>query len=242
MARYGSDKASTVTEAWMRPNDYARTYEQYFAPLREKPVTLLELGWGEWSPERKDHADPDNGGRSAYAWHDYFPRGEIVAIDIEAKRYDRRAWPRLHLYDQTSQTDSDKLAAIHDRHGDFDIIIDDASHVSSLTIASFKILWPMLKPGGYYCIEDLHTNYHDWYYGDAEADPNPNTERPTAMRWFTRLAHEPFYQGRHPRGPKVNGRKTLDWDCYPRQYWLGHRIEHISFHAPQLIVIQKAAT
>ncbi|WP_094359935.1 hypothetical protein [Mycobacterium marinum] len=242
MATHGSDKASTVTKRWQYPNNYCHTYENIFAPLREKPITLLELGWGEYSPERRDHTDPNNGGASARGWHDYFPNANIIALELEQKNFpDADRYPRITLYDQTNQTDTHALANIHTRHGDFDIIIDDASHISSLTIQSFQTLWPRLKPGGYYCIEDLHTSYHDWYYGPHEADANPDTRQPTAMAFFTRLAHEPFYRGERLHGPKIDGRRTTEWDCYPSQYWLGYRIESISFIAPQLIVIKKAA-
>jgi len=41
-------------------------------------------------------------------------------------------------------------------HGPFDIIIDDASHISPLSIRSFEILFKLLKRGGIYVIEDLH--------------------------------------------------------------------------------------
>jgi hypothetical protein len=42
---------------------------------------------------------------------------------------------------------------------DFDIIIDDGSHVGEHILTSFKILWSTVKPGGYYIIEDLHSIY-----------------------------------------------------------------------------------
>jgi len=38
----------------------------------------------------------------------------------------------------------------------FDIIIDDASHASYHQQNSFKVLFPSLRPGGLYIIEDLH--------------------------------------------------------------------------------------
>ena len=59
------------------------------------------------------------------------------------------------------------------------------------------------------------------------------------MHYFKRLADEPFYNGVNRRGPKVNGQRTTEWDCYPRKYWLGHRIESITFHAPQAVIIRK---
>ena len=53
------------------------------------------------------------------------------------------------------------------------MIIDDASHVGSLTSASFRHLFPRhLKPGGLYAIEDWGTGYWDsWSDGQRYRGP-----------------------------------------------------------------------
>lgn len=240
MACYGSDKSSAPSEPWMWGQDYCRrTYQGLFGPLRNRRLTLLELGWGEYDPERGDHSNPDNGGRSARAWSDYFRNGQIVAVDLAAKNFrDAEQYPRVHLYDRTDQTDPEALGRIHDAHGDFDIIIDDASHVSSLTIASFQLLWPWLKPGGLYVIEDLHSSYHDYYFGRDEAHRDPGQHGRTAMDFFKRIADEAFFSGRRMKGPAVDD-DPYSWDVYPRRHWLGYAVEEVRFCAPQLIVVRK---
>ena len=40
--------------------------------------------------------------------------------------------------------------------GQFDVIIDDASHVSRLQQFAFFKLWPEVKKGGIYVIEDIN--------------------------------------------------------------------------------------
>jgi hypothetical protein len=40
----------------------------------------------------------------------------------------------------------------------FDIIIDDGGHTVKQQRVSVETLWSSLKSGGYYIIEDLHTN------------------------------------------------------------------------------------
>jgi len=43
----------------------------------------------------------------------------------------------------------------------WDIIIDDASHYPPHQIISFQNLWPKLRPGGLYVVEDIETSYVD---------------------------------------------------------------------------------
>lgn len=58
------------------------------------------------------------------------------------------------------QADAPALeAAVHDAMGDepLDVVIDDASHLYGPTVASFETLFPMLRPGGWYLIEDWNS-------------------------------------------------------------------------------------
>jgi hypothetical protein len=236
-ARYGCDKGSHPAESWQWPMSYERTYGPLFAPLRDEPITLLELGWGEWDPDRKDHANPNNGGRSARAWRDYFtnPEAHIAVVDVEPKV---NTAPGVSLF-QGDQTDPEFLRSVYLQTGRFDIIIDDASHISSMTIESFKILWPYMKPGGLYCVEDLHSSYHDYYFGPLEAARNPAEHGGlTAVAFFKRLADEAFFNGQRKKGPAVD-QDPRSWDCYPRRYWMGYPVEEVRFCAPQLIVVRK---
>ena len=235
MVAAGSDKSSLPAESWQWGMDYTRRiYEDLFRPLRDEPITFLELGWGEWDPELRSHANPTKGGRSAAAWRTYFSRAQIHVVDIEDKV---NTIPDVHLW-KGSQADADFLEHLHRHTGDFDVVIDDASHVSSLTIRSFQILWPYLKPGGLYVVEDLHSSYHDYYFGKAEANRDPRQDHNTAMGFFKRLADDVFYTGVREKGPAVDG-DPRSWDCYPRQFWQGYEIETLTFAAPQAIVIRK---
>jgi hypothetical protein len=46
--------------------------------------------------------------------------------------------------------------------GDFDIIIDDGGHTMKQHQVSLGVLFEVLKPGGIYIIEDLHTCSGQW--------------------------------------------------------------------------------
>ena len=44
---------------------------------------------------------------------------------------------------------------VQETGGDFDIVIDDGGHQYKLILNSIQVLWPQVKPGGLYFIEDL---------------------------------------------------------------------------------------
>ena len=199
---------------------YTRRYEPLMAPIRNDPVTLLELGIG-------GDDNPTAGGQSLKMWADYFTNGHIIGLDLHPKTI---TLPDNVTIYTGSQDDPNVLADIHTAHGDFDVIIDDASHISSLTIKSFNILWPWLKPGGLYIVEDTHGAYHDWFYGRTEANPNPDAtlKQPTMMQFLRRLADETNFD------PSQDTEETL----YPKRYWKGFNVDSVTF-SYNLCIVRK---
>ncbi|CAE8599903.1 unnamed protein product [Polarella glacialis] len=45
---------------------------------------------------------------------------------------------------------------IKESGGEFDVVIDDGGHLNKQIRTSFETLWPAVKPGGFYFLEDLH--------------------------------------------------------------------------------------
>jgi SAM-dependent methyltransferase len=136
-----------------KPRHYLSHYETYFAPLREKPICILELGI-------------DKGG-SLLLWHDYFPKAKIAGLDIRPVAIEKN--PRTFVF-QGNQQDITLLDRIRNTVAPegFDIVIDDASHIGLPTKTSFWHLFEKhLKPGGVYVIEDWRVSYWDeWVDGD----------------------------------------------------------------------------
>jgi hypothetical protein len=156
-------------------------YEQLLAPLREHPFSLLELG--VWK------------GDSLEMWRDAFPLATIVGVDLAPPDID--LGPRVHIV-PGDQTDADLLGQVRADHAPdgFAVIIDDASHIGSLSAGSLKALYDEhLRPGGLYIIEDWGTGYMDtWPDGaepsgmvstdDLDRSPGPSTdggEEPRAL-------------------------------------------------------------
>lgn len=55
--------------------------------------------------------------------------------------------------DQANYTDLTRW--VKESGGNFDVIIDDGGHHTDMIWHSFQLLWPTVKPGGFYFIEDL---------------------------------------------------------------------------------------
>ena len=68
--------------------------------------------------------------------------------------------------------------------GGFDAIIDDGGHRNSQIATSFEWLWPAVRPGGVYFIEDMHVGY----MGNYE-DTKGKMIMPDVVRgWLAQLA------------------------------------------------------
>ena len=148
----------------MAPTSSARTvytphYHQILAHLRDRPIRLLEIGIGGYRSEQA-------GGSSLRMWADYFPAASIVGLDLEKKSF---AMPARVSIEQGSQADRRTLAAIAERHGPFDVIIDDGSHQPAHILTSFDELYPTMTPDGIYIVEDTQLSFRPELGGGNEA-------------------------------------------------------------------------
>jgi demethylmacrocin O-methyltransferase len=123
---------------------FADRYEAFFSAIRHEPLTILEIGIGGYK-------DPNKGGGSLRMWAEYFPNSVIVGLDSQQKILNLPANVRV---EQGSQTDVELLDSLVNGYNGFDIVIDDASHVTKNTIISFEALRPYTRM--FYVVEDLH--------------------------------------------------------------------------------------
>ncbi|MDT4915004.1 MAG: hypothetical protein QOC66_4132 [Pseudonocardiales bacterium] len=141
----GSDK---------RKHGYLGYYRRHLGRYRLARNVVFEIGVGRYASRSV--------GGSLALWRDYLPRSVIVGIDIYDK--DVRIG-RTVKFAQADQNDPAQLQAVVDLHGRPDIVIDDGSHVGEHINTSFEHLWPQLRPGGMYVIEDLATSYAPHFGG-----------------------------------------------------------------------------
>ncbi|MGN6617187.1 MAG: CmcI family methyltransferase [Ilyomonas sp.] len=155
---YGSDKWGS--------HFYTQHYSTHFRPFKTKKINLLEIGVGGYSSKSK-------GGESLYMWKRYFSKAKIFSVDIFDKSFLQEK--RIRIF-KGSQVDKDFIEnVVFKEMLEVDLIIDDGSHINEHVIETFKILFPKLKSGGIYVIEDTQTSYWPRFGGDSIDLNNPNT-------------------------------------------------------------------
>jgi len=132
---------------WMH---YFEVYHRHLQKFRGRPVTVVEFGV--------------QFGGSAQMWREYFgPDARIYGVDIDPRC---KAWeePGFTVF-IGDQADRRFLRRIGKKIGPIDVVIDDGGHFPAQQIATFEEMYPLVKPGGVFLIEDLHTNYRRSYGG-----------------------------------------------------------------------------
>ena len=131
---------------------YGDVYNSFFDSKRIVTGKMLEIGltWGY----------------SMKMWKEYFFNAEVYGMEYDMgdgetfqnslKELPDNMFDNIHYGDQSNRDDLSKLIAKY--NGNFDIIIDDGGHCINEQCISLGYLFPYVKSGGYYVVEDLHTN------------------------------------------------------------------------------------
>ena len=129
---------------------YFEIYDGHIGKWQDLPVKILEIGVQR--------------GGSLQIWREYLGlKAQVFGIDIDP-RCKAREGERIEIF-IGDQSDPDFLQSVGEAIGPVDIILDDGSHHMKDLTVSFLSLFKLVKPGGIYIAEDLHTCYWDGYGG-----------------------------------------------------------------------------
>lgn len=150
---YDAKKGEKVFR-YMYSHNYYLEYAKRFQSKRNSALKVLEIGV--------------NTGHSVLMWERYFPNATIYGIDIDlsithlginpkelTKDYDRI---KLFEFDACNKSNVDNF--FKENGGDFDIIIEDGSHLGHHQILSTLYYMPLLKENGIMVIEDIGLFYN----------------------------------------------------------------------------------
>jgi hypothetical protein len=157
-AFFAANRAGLPLDKWIH---YFPIYERHLAAYRGRPVRVLEIG-------------VYRGGGLELLRHYLGPEARLVGIDIDEAA--RTAVGGRYPVELGDQADAEFLRRVAEKHGPFDVIIDDGGHMVRQQIVSVETLFPLLQDGGTYLVEDCHTSY--WPEFD---DPAPAGQ--TFIEW-----------------------------------------------------------
>lgn len=99
-------------------------------------------------------------GGSLMMWQELFPEGVIVGVDNNKNS----TFPEGTIAIIGNQDDPEMAGYARTASpGGYDLIVDDASHEGHLSEVTFRLLFPLVKPGGYYVLEDWAVGYLPQY-------------------------------------------------------------------------------
>jgi predicted O-methyltransferase YrrM len=116
-----------------------RFYSRALSLLPVPPAAILEIGV--------------KGGASLVLWSKLFPQARIVGADISLPT--NTNLPEGITLIEADQSKPETIAAIGERFGPFDFVIDDGSHVREHMVNSLLALLPHLNAGALYVVEDI---------------------------------------------------------------------------------------
>lgn len=139
-------------------HDYFPIYELYFSKFRGQKTKMLEIGV--------------QGGGSSRLFADWLGAGaRMTGLDIDP-RCKSHAVPGLIDIEIGDQADRQFLRRVAEKHGPWDIILDDGGHTDNQILTTFEELFPYLNDGGVYLIEDTHAHYFDKSFRDHPENKN----------------------------------------------------------------------
>jgi cephalosporin hydroxylase len=119
-------------------DDHFRHYDtiKYDDP-REAVELMMEVGIAD--------------GSSLLAWSEVFPNAICVGLDIHQSNRAHGDRIEFVLGDQRSKQDCDFAAS----NRQFDFICEDGTHLLEDSLRTLLYLWPYVRPGGLYVIEEF---------------------------------------------------------------------------------------
>ncbi len=175
MRRHGTDKATS--HAFHIP--YARLLEPY---RQLNPCRLMEIGIKR--------------GSSLRTWVEVFPNLELSAMDIDPKTEPNV--PDGGTAYIGDQGDDVFLSRVVESEKPWDVVIDDGSHRIDHQKDTFTKLWPHVRPGGLYVIEDIQLSRSELYSTRDIRRNNPRDEQST-LDWLFDMARHGMGRRRHRR-------------------------------------------
>jgi demethylmacrocin O-methyltransferase len=154
-AKHRTDKHNAKN--FPEEGDLTSVYHGLLKDRKDDVRKVLEIGIGHTVAGREGWMgtiDDYHAGASLFMWEEYFPNAEIFALDIVVEALINQGRIRSFWCDQSSESSLREI--IPTLGSDFDLIIDDGSHMVDHQILTANTFMPLLGSNGIYVIEDIH--------------------------------------------------------------------------------------
>ena len=147
---FNSDKGESYSNQYEKPikkkkdliqaHGYSKIYEKYFFEIKKEKLKIIEIG--------------SFYGNASAALYFYFKNSLIYSADINPDMY---RYKSKRLYNFFVNSSERKLInnQILKKKIEFDIVIEDASHMLKDQIISLFMIFPILKSNGLFIIEEI---------------------------------------------------------------------------------------
>jgi hypothetical protein len=131
-----------------KPLHYYKKYDDFLNFHGLLPHAIVEIGAFQ--------------GESTKVFARAFPKSKILALDLQMRDINFASYGNI-AYEQADQSKPGQLITKIKKHfpDGLDLVVEDASHIGYLSKLTFDALFPLLRSGGAYFIEDWGTGYWD---------------------------------------------------------------------------------
>eukprot|EP01065_Artemidia_motanka_P025120 TRINITY_DN30003_c0_g1_i1.p1 TRINITY_DN30003_c0_g1~~TRINITY_DN30003_c0_g1_i1.p1 ORF type:complete len:439 (+),score=79.62 TRINITY_DN30003_c0_g1_i1:74-1390(+) len=201
-------KATKFSTDWRHTaalHEYEGLYARRLGPMRGVE-RMLEIGAG---------CESGVAGRSYEFWRQWLRPGKLFTMDLRTLRDDCLRWwhgtavsagfidadPAFYgaktYADNAMWGDQGNVSWLQEQAeemGSLDVVVDDGSHRADHQRLAFEVLFPILRPGGVYVVEDIEANFiplHSPSQIVRDADTFPD--------YVARMLydmHVPYYRGK----------------------------------------------
>jgi SAM-dependent methyltransferase len=204
--KFGTDKSKD-------DHGYTNLYQMLFDPIRWTVTNVTEMGV--------------SAGQSLQVWFHYFPNAHIHGFD-PYHDMDRAetlfSGHRVHIYRQDVLDPDVTLQDVGLVSESMDIVIEDGFHTVDQQEAFLQKLFTIVKPGGYYIIEDV-----GYRHGGLRKFHTHPEELQEATRAILE-SHDCVFVDAH-----LGHRAWNDWKRRAKKRWAADHVQHNSY----LVVIRK---
>jgi len=145
--KYPTDKSPYNTDKNLHKHAYTSIYNLLFSNIKYNDIKLGELGILE--------------NHSMLSWREFFPNAKLYGFEWFDSRLDKAIRDSITncTYIKMNVTDPESIEkGLTDAGSNFDILMDDSTHVFADQIKFINVAYKHLKPGGFLIIEDIFIN------------------------------------------------------------------------------------